>query len=341
MSQPLLSKAKAIKQYRLLLEGYQANNCLLDKANHVRSRIDTVLRMAYTTANPEKETSIGKISAETLVNLLLPEDQHSELRNRLHQARKLLNEKAMHRYNIETFFGMDITEKDYRDCLSAICDFIALVSSQPIPEALLQATKELIPGKCKAGARLEMIFLIQLFSSLDDIQDGVFIISKLKKMLLEKTRLGLDCLHIHLVTYSPDIQQLSPIDNSHVDETIDGENHNITARAFGQALEYLDNAIERQKTEGGEKPWLVWIASDLEKKPTTEQLQHLQQYLRNKVVGLYPMPANQQTKAEFASLWPEIRPIPIQVKLAENFFKSVLRTAQLILEEDGDEKEGK
>ena len=329
MTKSIITKEEAFEQYGLLLETNKANNSLLDKANSLRSRIETVLCIAYKNKFSVKSGKSINANTEMMINELLADNQHTRLRDRLHKARRTLNIKAMHRYLLETTKGPDINEEEYKACLSAICDFIALMSSQPIPPALRQFIKNLTFKRVSQEERLDIIFLVELYRDIRQLNDATAYMNGLERMASEKERLALSGLNIHLVTYSPEILEYShPTSESNMNDTCN--NSGITQHALDTALNTLSGTIEQWKEKGGYKPWLIWITSDLTDKPSDMQVKRMQELMDMQEMAFYPWATTKKAFDGFTSLWPCCGPYQLNPKLCGNSFKSVLNTVQLL-----------
>ena len=327
MQRPL-TESQAIEQYNLLLEGFMANNSLLVKASSIRSRIDTILRMAYVAMYPIEEGNITNISQAALIAGLSNNSKWFKLRTRLDMARMTLNSKAMHRYELETSeHGQkeELTEGEYKDYLRTICDFIAVASGVPIPPALLHACETAHHCLLKDYSRIEVVFLIQLFSNASQIEKGSFILSQLRKMIDERERLELNSLHVKVVTYAPPMTLMDfPAATKHSEATAPcGSDSALTT-----ALDLLDGAISRTEDLGGDKPWLIWMAHNIADRLGEEPVNRLQQMMDDKEIGFYPMARTPVVKEHFTKLWSDCGPKYLTPSLANNFFNSVLLTIQ-------------
>ena len=322
----LLNETEACQEYQKLLEGYMAYNSLYDKANHIRSCIDTILRMAYVAMRPDEVENVKNIKQNVLIDVLLPGPEYASYNAALHRSRITLNTKAMHRYQVGGKRNSKLTEKEYKQCLSAITEFIALVSGVPIPPQLLYANETLLPIQFRDDARVDVIFLVQLFSNIGQVKDGAFIMDQLKKMLDEKKRIRLHSLSVQVVAYAP---QLTLGDYPAFREASEMSAPAGNSMALSTALDLLDAAIERQADVGGDKPWLVWLAFDLSDKPDSIQVARLQQVMDKKAAGIYPMALTRSAFKDFSDLWPLCGPKHLDAGLAHNFFfNSFLLTIQ-------------
>ena len=324
-----LAENQAQEQYRLLLEGFTDDNSLLDKASYIRSRIDTILRMAYAAKFPAQDSNLMKINQAAIIDALLPDKRHDELRSRLDFARQTLNTKAMHRYNLEKSHknaGRDLTEDEYRDCLSAICDFIAIASGVPIPPPLLQARRTIRAQSVRDYSRLEIIFLIQLYSDIGQADDGTLILRQLRKMVRERDRIGLSSLSVKAVAYSP---ALTLMDFPAAGKQSAASTPSDSARALDTALDLMESAITRTEDLGGDKPWLMWLAHDISDLPDGPSARRLRQMMDDKAISFYPMALTEEAARQFTERWPGCGPKEMDPSLADNFFnKSVLPTVQ-------------
>ena len=325
----LLNATEANQEYQKLLDGYMDYNSIYDKANHIRSCIDGVLRMAYATMKylqtKVRQNEIKNPQNE-IIDELLPGSKYASYRVALHKSRVTLNNKAMHRYELERDGKPKLTEQEYKQSLTAIINFIALVSGVPIPPPLLCAKETLLPIQIRDDARVDVIFLAQLYSNIGQLEDGAFIMDQFKKMLDEKKRIRLHSLSAQLVAYAP---QLTLGDYPAFRESSEMSAPAGNSRALSTALDLLDAAIERQSDVGGDKPWLIWLAFDLSDHPDSAQVARLQQVMDKKVAGIYPMALTRSAHKQFTALWPECGPKHLDPGLAHNFFfNSLLLTIQ-------------
>ena len=325
----LLNATEASQEYQKLLDGYMAYNTIYDKANHIRSSIDTILRMAYATmkyGQTKVRQNVITDPQNEIIDELLPGPKYAPYRVALHKSRITLNKKAMHRYELERDGKPKLTEQEYKQSLKAIINFIALVSGMPIPPPLLCAIETLFPIQIRDDARVDVIFLVQLFSNIGQIKDGAFIMDQLKKMLDEKKRIRLHSLSAQLVAYAP---QLTLGDYPAFQKSSEMSAPAGNSMALSTALDLLDAAIERKEDVGCDKPWLVWLVFDLSDRPDSAQVARLQQVMDKKAAGIYPMALTRSAFKDFSDLWPDCGPKQLDVGLAHNFlFNSLLLTIQ-------------
>ncbi len=329
-----ITERQAREQYQLLLEGYMDDNSLQDKASNIRSRIDTVLRIAYAAVFPENPQALDSIPQAALIDALLSGKRHETLRRRMDMARETLNKKAMHRYRLELAESPErnmLTEDEYKNCLSAVCDFIAQASGVPIPPPLLHARETLSMKVIEDYSRIEVIFLVQLYNDISQAAEGSFILSQLRKMIQERDRIGLNSLSVKVVTYAPPMT-LTDFPAAGGDSTASAPSG--YARALNTALDLVESAVSRREDLGGDKPWLMWLTHGFSDQPDNETVSRLQDLMDKKVMGFYPIALTPEAGRQFTDLWPECGPKCMEPSLAGNLFNnSVLLTIQMMHEE--------
>lgn len=330
----LLTEQEAQKFYRSILESYQEDGSLEDKANRLRSIFDFILRSAIDKkyhGNPPNDKTRG---FQVMVDDLFYTEDFVAFRNTLHEIRELFN-GIQHQYRK----GRDIARNhiffsshDYRFCLQGITELVQNVSNSSIPPQLIQACKKLSYKKMKY--RLEIIILLELFDKLEHAEKGIRLLNNIENMIKEKEEIGLDLLSFHIITYSPTINVISPIEHSSdikknefqsmfVNPVNDGISKGLDI--VGRSIDYWMDSAEN-KTD---KPWFIWLCNSLKYDINPTVLNKLQQLIDADVIGFYPIALDsQETLGIFEEILPNCGPKNLDSNLSENFFKSILNTVQ-------------
>lgn len=332
------SKDEANRYYKSILESYQEGGTLRDKANRLRSIFDFILRDAinkkFRGIAPNEKT----LGFQVMVDELYDGDSVDikEQREKLHSVRGLFN-SIQHTYqkgrSIERS-QVFLTNRDYSFCLQEITDLVESLSGTSVPPQLLQARKEL--GYKKMKHPLEIILLFELFDKLENVNKGNYIFHEIEKMVKEKDEAGLDMLKIHLVTYCPNLNYISPIEhysdmkhNEFLSKYINPVNS-----ALSKGLDMLSQAVDNYldpRSEKCDKPWFLWLCNSMKYDVESAHVTKIQQYIDADVIGFYPIAIDsQETVMAFEKLIPKCGPKIIDFKLSGNFFKSILDTIQIM-----------
>jgi uncharacterized protein YegL len=255
-------------------------------------------------------------------------------RNTLHEIRELFN-GIQHQYRKGRDIGryhVFFSSHDYRFCLHGIADLVQNVSNSPIPPQLIQACKRLSYRKMKY--RLEIIILLELFDKLKHAEKGIRLLNNIENMMKEKEEIGLDLLTFHIITYSPTINVISPIERSsdfrinefqsiYVNPVNDGISKGLDI--VGQSVDHWMGSDEKRI----DKPWFMWLCNSLKTDIDPNILKRLQQLIDADVIGFYPIALDsQETYDKFEKILPNCGPKNLDSNLSENFFKSILSTVQ-------------
>lgn len=330
------SEKEASMYYKSIVESFQEGGTLEDKANRLRSIFDFVLRDAVNKKFHGDASNLKSMGFQVLVDELYSDDDvgMTECREKLHAVRKLFN-YLQHHYKQRMTIQMSrvhLSNSDYNYCLQVITDLIEDLSGMPIPPQLLQARKELEHKKMKY--QLEIVLLLELFDKLDNLDKGNYILQEIDKMIKDKDRIGLDMLKIHLVTYCPNMNYISPIEhytdlkqNEFLSSFINPVNY-----ALSKGLDMLSLTVDSYLDPNSgkcDKPWLVWLCNSLKYDIDKAHIAKIQQYIDSDVIGFYPIAIDsQETVVTFEKIMPRCGPKIIDYKLSGNFFKSILDTVQ-------------
>lgn len=322
--------------YQSILDGFKEQNNLVDKANSLRSIFDvvlsTIINNKYNGLPPLDIVSgfQGKIG-----NLFeAGSEEYIELNkirlkfNRIQHPHSVTCKNSFKRKGTLPYFSL----KDYKYCLKGITNLVYAFSSVQIPPELSQARKELKYKRMKY--QLEIIMVIELFDSLAHIGRGQFILNKLEEMIKEKDRLGLDMLKIHLVTYSPSINYLSPFSTKSNLEKARPLiiQDNPVNEALRKSLSIIDQAINNwiaQKGKTDDKPWLMWLSQKLDNNIEKNIIEKIASLRDAEVIGFSPFALDSiSVIKKFEELIPKCGPKNLDPYLIENFFSSILETIQ-------------
>ena len=330
------SEKEAGRYYKSIVDSFQDGGSLEDKANRLRSIFDFVLRDAVNKKYNGYAPNEKSMGFQVLVDELYSGDDSGmkKRREKLHAVRNLFN-NIQHHYQKGMTIEMSqvhLSNSDYNYCLQVITDLVEDLSGVPVPPQLLQARKEL--GRKKMRHQLEIILLLELFDKLDNLDKGNFILQEINKMIKDKDEVGLDMLKIHLVTYCPNMNYISPIEhytdlkhNEFLSSFINPVND-----ALSKGLDMLSLAVDNYLDPNGgkcDKPWFVWLCNSLKYDIDIVHIDKIQQYIDADVIGFYPIAIDsQETVVTFDKIIPRCGPKKMDYKLSGNFFKSVLDTVQ-------------
>lgn len=332
----IFSEKEASRYYRSIVGSFQEDGTLEDKANRLRSIFDFVLRDAINKKYHGDVPNLKTIGFQVMVDELYSGDdvKTKEFCEKLHSVRSLFN-KIQHHYQKGMTIQMSqvhLSNSDYNYCLQVITDLVENLSGIPVPPELQQARKEL--GHKRMKHQLEIILLVELFDKLDNLDRGVYIMREIDKMIKDKDDIGLDMLKIHLVTYCPNMNYISPIEhyadfkrNEFLSCFINPVND-----ALSKGLDLLNLAVDSYlEPTGGksDKPWFVWLCDSLKYDIDIAHIAKIQQYIDADVIGFYPISIDsQETMEKFEKIIPGCGPKVVDCKLSGNFFKSILDTVQ-------------
>lgn len=308
---PLLTSQQAKEQYQALLDEYKSQSAISDKGRTLRTRLDVILQLAAS-RNQNIFDNLNEVfdghATETEVSLL----------NRLTNVRLKLN-NLVHGNRF-------ITEAQYRQYLSVVCEFVCYISSTPMPPQLILATLSLVPRDIPENRGLDVVVLLQLYSSMEQVGDGANILKEFHKMFEQKDFLRLNTVRFHLFTYGCPLFQLSDISHStdlrqkgKYTPSIDDVALN---RALGHIAQLPPPASEK------DRPWLMWLCQDISPDLPAVMVQRLAEMKEQKQLAFLPIPLNRGAHGQFLQLWPDCKPTPLSPGLAGNFFLSVLNTIQ-------------
>lgn len=332
------SKDEANRYYKSILESFQEGGTLRDKANRLRSIFDFVLRDAINKKFHGIAPNEKTLGFQVMVDELYDGDSVDikEQREKLHTVRGLFN-SIQHIYQKGRTIERSqvfLTKRDYSFCLQAVTDLVENLSGTPVPPQLLQARKEL--GYKKMKHPLDIILLFELFDKLENVIKGNYILHEIENMIKDKDEAGLDMLKIHLVTYCPNLNYISPIEhycdikrNEFLSKYI-----NPIDNALSKGLDLLSQAVNNYLDSSGEKydkPWFIWLCNNMKYDIERTHITKIQQYIDADVIGFYPIAIDsQETVVAFEKLIPNCGPKKIDYKLSGNFFKSILDTIQIM-----------
>lgn len=326
------SEADAQQYYNDILKEHEKLGTAIDKANGLRSIFDGILTDAinikYKGNVPDGKTKGFEAKIDELF-------AGSSIYERLQCTRDIFN-RNQHRYFIKgkkVVKNLGLTDDDYLFCLECVTDLIKDLSGIPVPSGLVQARKVLpIKG---AKYQLEIVLMIELFDKLEHARKGTFILQELEKMIKEKDRIGLDSLVIHLITYSPSLSYVSPIE--HYNDLGKNEIHSLFMNplndALRQGLETLSLAVDNYLSYqfNGvkcEKPWFMWFCNSLKYSIDSAHVEKLREFIEGDIIGFYPVALDsEKTSLEFEKIIP-CKPMVLDTKKMGNLFKSILETLQ-------------
>ena len=335
----LLTEQEANYLYMKMLIAFTETNDVEDKLNKLRATFDTTLSFAVMNKVKAKEVPSEYYGFMSKIDLLFPKDSADrrvqELRSLLHRQREELNTGVAHIAQIEQqrLMGMQIKglgSDDYRSFLNNTANLIATLSSLPIPEKLQQAIR---PWKrVTMTSTLDIVILLQLYSNLNDIDDGFFILQRLREWINEKKKWGLEMARVSLVAYSGNLSVMPEVKSLYDlrKKTLDGTTGADEGSALSQALQLCNRGIDRYTAaaSGVMKPWLLWICHELPENQPQHLVDQLDQWLDMQLLTFHPLPTKSEAFDRFLQLWPSCKPQQLVPRLAGNLFSSVTETIQ-------------
>lgn len=313
--------------YEKLIALHFRQATVIDKANSLRSRFDILLKAICQSKNggsiPREITNESPFK-NMVDDIFRDVDlKDNNLKSDLHKIRLLFNNKVQHLKN-KGYKGRSekieiISETEYKFCLKTVAEFVAFFGGVPIPPKILDACLELEDKKMIKY--LDVVIVLQLFDSIDQIDKGILVYNSLQKMMTEHKD-KFDKLNVQIVLYNPSIITLAPLEQT---------TQSPVNEALERGLNLLDKAISRwtkDRTNNIDKPWFIWLCYDL-KSIDTKLVNRLTQITDASLVGFYPINmGGNDLSSSFIGYWPNCSPIPMKPELGDNFFKSVLLTIQ-------------
>lgn len=335
----LLTEQEANYLYRRMLIAFTETNDVEDKLNKLRATFDTTLSFAVMNKVKKGEVPSEYYGFMAKIDLLFPKDSADrrvqELRSLLHQQREELNTGVAHVAQIEQQRLMGLKVKglnsdDYRSFLNNTANLIATLSSLPIPEKLQQAIRP--RRRVTMTSTLDIVILLQLYSNLNDIDDGFFILQRLREWINEKKKWGLEMARVSLVTYSGNLSELSGITSLRdlQKKALGATTGTDEGSALSQALQLCSKGIDRYTAaaSGVMKPWLIWICHGLPENLPQQPVDQLDQWLDMQLLTFHPLPTQSDAFDRFLQLWPSCKPQQLVPRLASNLFSSITETIQ-------------
>lgn len=324
-----ISQSSAYEHYDRLYDLHTLDIFPKDKANRLRTELDLItakaIRGKYGDEITEKLKSLTVY--ERLSNHLFDDgDELSvKLRADLHQVRHFFN-NVQHR-------GHYVTEGKYMNFFRSVVDCVSFFSSVPIPSHLLYACNPV--SEFKMTRRLDVVIVLELYNSLNNVEDGVFVLKSLKRLLKKKNDLRLKDLHIHVVVYGKPIVCYKADDDCQDTSVNDG---------LKCGLGYLHNAIsgwEHNKT-GVDKPFFIWLTHTSDPQLSSENVDHIQKLIDERKVNFYPVRlcnSGDHRNRNLNEIWPGIVPILMNIRRSDNFFNdSLLGTIERMQNRKTDKK---
>jgi len=335
----LLSEQEANYLYTKMLTAFTEGNDVEDKLNKLRSTFDTILSFATMNKLKVAEVPPKYHGFMSKIDLLFPKESTDQrvqdMRRSLNQQRDDLNTGVAHMAQIERGrlqgqsvqgFGVNT----YRSFLNNTSNLVTTLSSLPIPERLQQAIRE--RRKVPMTTTLDIVILLQVYSDLNDIDDGVFILQRCLEWIDERKQLGLDMARVNLITYSGNLTVLPGITSSQdLRKKAIGKTTGANAdTALQEALKLCSKGIDRYTAvaRGVMKPWLVWICHQLPDNLAQQPEEQLGKWLDMELLSFHPLPTQASTYDRFRQIWPTCRPQQLMPRLAENLFSSITETIQ-------------
>ncbi len=327
----LLSESEALSQYQQMIKDYSADNSVLDKGNALRTRFDIILNLALGT-DPDGKNQTGGFMA--MVDRVLPgeEDPEKSLNARMHRIRRIFNEKVQHRFVLEqgskskSAFA-EFSWKDYVFCLEGVSDLVAYLSGVPIPPELKGATMRISANPSWHSTPLDVIVLTELFTSVNDLEEGVRLYKSYRQMLNKCRNLHLRVC-FHLVLYSPALLEESSVFGPSFSSSDDNVFGVQTVNALDRALAVLDDSLQKQKALHADKPWFFWLCRSLPENLDSGQIAKMEQLMSMRMIAFYPVALRKECAQAFRSVWPTCGPYTLNSGLSTNFFHSLLKGIQ-------------
>lgn len=305
----------------------------LDKANSVRSIFDAVLQTIcnrkYEGRKPNSINGFILIINDVFEGA---ESRGRKLKNKLNKTRETLNKKVQHLLKQsdtgELAFNRLISEDEYKDCLYCVAETVCFFSGVVIPPYLLDACYR--HKNVTMKKKLEMVIVLQLFDSLENIDKGMLVYDRLRKMMDMKDSYGFRDLDIKVVVYNPSLPEMP--DTGQVDRTPASE-------ALREGLDRLSEAINRwmnDATDGTDRPWFLWLCHRMDDKVDPELVKRLDTWMDAGMTSFYPVyMGDEEVQKRFLECWPQSEPIWMNPMLADNFFStSLLLSVQRMQQKD-------
>ena len=340
-SRYLMEPDEAHRQYERLIEVIASNNDLQGQAAALRTQFDTLLNLCV-------EAKLGSLPKDGKMNGFVVKINElfdtgwakpGSLHKRLIELTSTFNNTSAHTYDQYKRLqkGKSVwlfTESTLTTCIATMADFIAYESGVPIPPQVQAAVKQLervhIDRSCR---NLDLIVLLQLYETAEQIAEGAAVVASLKKMVQLRSEIGISSVKLHLIAYAPPLLTLSPIVKPSDFATLPPPSSTFDA-PLREALQLVNESLERWETLGGEKPWLVMLTRSLPATIDPALQQQLQQLIDTKMLRIYPMAMSSDTaaaealKQRFEQLWPKCGPDTLSPRLSENFVTSLLEAMQ-------------
>ena len=304
-------------------------NVYKDKANRLRTKFDTILKELVKRKYNCSENDVNRKYSgfESKILALFPEagengdERSNQLFSDLNKARGHFN--GVQHANLGS---SEITASEYKFCLRTVAKLVAWFSSAPIPPKLLDAS--LVLEKVKIERNMDIVIILELFDSLERINEGIEVFNNLRKMIKSKNKLGFENVNIHVLTYNPQIGIFSSV------EKVGGVPASSSNEALERGLRLLDGPIDRAfLDDNAATPWFMWLSHKPIAKPEQKNIEKLSTLINEGFVSFYPINmGGKETAESFEKYWPECAPIKMDPAKSENFFNiSIMLTIQRML----------
>jgi len=332
---PLISEAEARSQYLQLIESIKVHE-MPAKAAMLRAQFDIILHLCIESHLGRELSRNDEFRVVDIINILFPEGEPAlkDLRDKLHQLRKMLNTLSAHIYpqykrlqqgKCAQVFG----RYEYEFSLDVISELIAFVSGSPIPPQINEAKMRLERVRIANNNRLDILLMMELFTSIDEVQDGDILIRHYKEMLSKKNELGLTNVHFQLITYC------QPICTSINRPLSSSTPFNETLK---ESLKQLYDALDLRAAYQCERPWFILLCRGLPREVDSGLIQALKELYSEKKIDFMPMALNEEVVSQYKSTWPHCGPIRLSPSMSSNFFKELLASIQRVLQSNQDNK---
>ena len=324
----LITDEEATSQYRQLVKSIKEAT-YREKAAMLRTQFDILLHLCVE-RHIGRELKRNEVQGfEGLIDTLFPKNGDPALegmRTRLHELRKTFNHLSAHTY---LQFKREQSGKrvrkygqhEYEFSMDVLSELIAFVSGSPIPASVNSAKKELKRIGIANKNRLDIILMMELFTSIDEIEDGSVLVRNYKEMLSQMKELGLENVQFHLVTYCRPICTDDSISNESLFSIPFNE-------ALYESLNKLYDALDLIEAYNCERPWLVMLCHGVSNDADKGLIQELKDLYIKRTIDFMPVALNKESMDQINTIWPHSKPYRITSSVSSNFYKELIAAIQ-------------
>ncbi len=324
----LITGEEAASQYRQLIESIKVAS-YQEKAAMLRTQFDTILHLC---AERRLGRELGKndnSSFQGLIDILFPEGRNpalADLRNRLHRLRLKFNRLSAHTFPLykDQQAGKSVRwygQRDYEFSLDVLSELIAFVSGSPVPPQVNSAKKQYERIRIYTENRLDIILMMELFTAIDEVEDGTVLLQRFNEMVSQANKLGLMNVHFQLITYC---QPVCSTTKSTL-ELLPSIPFNL---AMDESMNLVYDAIDLNEAYHCERPWFILFSRSIPDEADTGVIQEIKELYTERTIDFMPIALNEAVKRQYNSIWPNSRPVRVSPSLSSNFYKELLASIQ-------------